>query len=164
MQISIVAALADDYLIGSNNKVPWQIPADLQHFKKLTYGKPIIMGRKTYASIGKPLPGRKNIVISRNKEFECAGCEVYDSLPKALAAAKDCAEVMVIGGTEIFKQALPLADKMYLTLVHDTFTGDTYFPKWNPDKWQEIERKDFAADEKNTYPYSFIILERKSEK
>jgi dihydrofolate reductase len=164
MQISIIAALADDYLIGSNNKLPWQMPADLQHFKELTYGKPVIMGRKTYASIGKPLPGRRNIVISRNEALQCPGCEVYDSLAKALAAVQDSPEVMIIGGAEIYKQALPLADKMYLTFVHGTFIGDAYFPKWNPANWQEIERKDFAADAKNPYPYSFVILERKSEK
>jgi dihydrofolate reductase len=164
MQISIIAALADDYLIGSNNKLPWQMPADLKHFKELTLNKPVIMGRKTYASIGMPLPGRKNIVISRNKDLQCPGCEVYDSLAKALAAVQDCAEVMIIGGAEIYKQALPLADKMYLTFVHGTFIGDAYFPKWNPVNWQEIERKDFAADAKNPYPYSFVILERKSEK
>ena len=128
MQISIIVALADNRLIGGNNKLLWHLPADLQYFKSITLGKPIIMGRKTYESIGKPLPGRRNIVISRNKQFKCQVCEVYDSLSKALAALQDYAEVMIIGGAEIYQQALPIADKMYITIVHHAFTGDAYFP------------------------------------
>lgn len=164
MQISIIAGMTDDGLIGVDNKLPWHLSADLRRFKAITMGKPIIMGRKTHESIGKPLPGRRNIVISRDEDFRCAGCEVYHSLQEAFEALKDCAEVIIIGGAEIYKQALPLANKMYLTFVHHHFEGDKYFPKWNAKEWQEIEHADYAADEKNPYPYSFVVLERKNSR
>jgi dihydrofolate reductase len=162
MQISIIAALTNNNVIGNNNKLPWHMPADLKHFKAITLGKPIIMGRKTYEAIGKALPGRRNIVITRDKNWRCSDCEIYHSLQEAFAAVKECAEVMVIGGAEIYKTALPLADKMYLTFIHHDFIGDTYFPDWNPDEWQEIEHADYPADEKNPYPYSFVVLQRLS--
>lgn len=149
MQIIIIAALTDNYVIGINNKLPWHLPADLKHFHEITSGKPVIMGRKTYESIGKILPGRRNIILSHNKRFKCKECEVYDSFKKAFAALKNCQEVFIIGGAKLFKKALPLTEKMYLTFVHDNFEGDTYFPKWNTDEWQEIQRRDFKSDEKN---------------
>lgn len=164
MQIAIIAALANNNVIGNNNKLPWHLPADLKHFKEITLGKPIIMGRKTYESIGKALPGRRNIVITRDVNWQCADCEIYHSLREVLSAVKECDEVMVIGGAEIYQEVLPLADKMYLTFIHYDFIGDTYFPNWNPDEWQEIEHADYPADEKNPYPYSFVVLQRLSPK
>ncbi len=160
MQISIIAGMADDRLIGVDNKLPWHLSADLQRFKAITMGKPIIMGRKTHESIGKPLPGRRNIVITHDKSFKSVGCEVYHSLQEAFEALKEYAEVMIIGGAEIYKQTLPLANKMYLTFIHHYFEGDKYFPKWNAEEWREVEHTDYAADEKNPYPYSFVVMER----
>lgn len=161
MRISIIAALATNNVIGDGSRMPWHLSADLQRFKAITTGKPIIMGRKTYKSIGKPLPNRRNIVISRDKNLKIPGCEVYNSLEDALHAVKNSAEVMIIGGAEIYKQALQMAQKMYLTLIHQDFEGNVYFPKWNKEEWQEIERENFPADEKNPYAYSFVVLERK---
>ena len=160
MKISIIAAMTDNLLIGADNKLIWDLPADMQHFRNLTLGKPIIMGRKTYESIGRPLPGRINIVISRNKTLHYPGCEIYDSLNKALEAVQDAEEVMIIGGAEIYAQALPLADFMFLTFVHHKFQGDTYFPQWDIMQWQEIAREDFTADDKNPYAYSFVTLKK----
>jgi dihydrofolate reductase len=163
MQIFIIVALADNYVIGINNRLPWRLPADLKHFRDLTYGKNIVMGRKTYESIGKALPGRRNIVLSKNKNFRCDQCEVYDSLEKVFSVLKHKEEeIFIIGGTEIYKEALLFATKMYLTFVHAHFNGDAYFPKWNDDEWREIERRDFIADKKNIYNYSFVVLERVS--
>lgn len=160
MQISIVVALTDDLLIGANNRLIWHMPEDIKYFRKLTLGKPVVMGRKTYESIGKPLPQRRNIVISRQKDLQIPGCEVYDSLDKALAALSNYPEVMIIGGAEIYKDALPITDILYLTYIHHDFKGDTYFPPWNPDEWEEIEHQDCEPDEVNKYPYSFVTLRR----
>ncbi|KPJ67701.1 MAG: hypothetical protein AMJ43_03440 [Coxiella sp. DG_40] len=164
MQISIIAGMADDRLIGVDNRLPWHLSADLRRFKAITMGKPIVMGRKTHESIGKPLPGRRNIVISRDEDFKSAGCEVYHSLQEAFEALKESEEVMIIGGAEIYKQTLPLANKMYLTFIHHHFEGDKYFPKWNAEEWREVEHADYPADEKNPYPYSFVTLERKNSR
>jgi dihydrofolate reductase len=160
MQIIIIAALADNYVIGSNNQLPWHLPSDLKHFRDLTLGKPIVMGRKTYESIGKALPGRRNIVLSKNKDLIAIGCEVYSSLEQALVMVKSCPEVFIIGGTAIYEQVLPLADKMYLTLVHGDFIGDIYFPKWNTKSWRILERQDFQPDQNHAYAYSFVVLKR----
>lgn len=161
MKIIIVAALDEHCLIGNKNSLPWHLPADLQHFKTTTLNKPIIMGRKTFESIGKPLPQRRNIIISRTLKTNNSNCAVFTSLQNALVALADQAEVMIIGGAEIYKQALPIADKMYLTIIHHTFEGDIYFPKWNTNEWQETARKDFAADKDNPYAFSFVTFERK---
>jgi dihydrofolate reductase len=160
MKISIIAAIADNGIIGKNNKLIWHLPADLKHFRELTMGKPIIMGRKTFAAIGKPLPGRRNIVISRDPLKSCPNCDFYPSLETALSAVKTEPEVMIIGGADIYKLAIPLAQTMYLTLVHHNFDGDTRFPKYNKDDWQEVEHVNFEADEKNNYTYSFVTLQR----
>jgi dihydrofolate reductase len=161
MQIIIIAALADNYTIGINNKLPWHLPADLKHFREITLNKVIIMGRKTYESIGKALPNRRNIVLSKNISFKPADCEVYSSLEQALIAVESCTEVFIIGGTEIYKAAMPIATKMYLTFVHDNFIGDAYFPQWNEKEWEISERQDFQPDENNIYAYSFVVLKRK---
>jgi dihydrofolate reductase len=161
MIVSLIAALANNNVIGYINQLPWHLPADLKHFKALTLDKPILMGRCTYESIGKALPGRRNIVISRQQNFIAPGCEVVKSVEEALRLTADVAEVMVIGGAKLYQQTLPLANYMYLTLIHHDFHGDTFFPEWKRDEWQEIERSDFPADVKNPYPYSFITYKAK---
>lgn len=160
MHISLIVALAENHVIGANNRLLWRLPAELQYFKKTTMGKPIIMGRKTHESIGRALPGRRNIVISRQADFQAEGCDVVDSLDAALALVKDCEEVMIIGGAQIYQQALPLADRLYLTWVHHAFEGDTFFPTWSSEQWREISREQRAADEQNPYDLTFTVLER----
>jgi dihydrofolate reductase len=160
MNISIVVALAANRVIGDRNRLPWHLPADLQHFKQLTMGKPILMGRKTWESIGRPLPGRTNIVITRDEDYSAEGCVVVHSMEAALQAAGDSAEVMVIGGAEFYRQALPYAKTLYLTCVEGEFEGDTFFPELDDQEWREAERTDFEPDEKNPHAYSFVRLER----
>jgi dihydrofolate reductase len=161
MQLSIIAALANQKVIGYHNRLPWHLPADLRHFKEITMGKPVIMGRRTFDSIGRPLPGRSNIIISRNSHFIAEGCLVVHSLAGALAQVTHVPEAMIIGGTEIFRQALPLAQKLYLTFIHADIKGDVFFPEWQTQEWQETARQDFETDDQNAYAYSFAILERK---
>lgn len=135
MLVSIVVAAAENNVIGRGNGLPWRLPDDLKRFKALTIGKPVIMGRKTYESLGRPLPNRPNIVISRQPGFAAEGCTVVGSLEEALAAAETAPEAAVIGGAEIFRQVLPRADLLYLTRVHADVPGDTYFPDIVPDDW-----------------------------
>lgn len=160
MIISLVAAFARNRVIGKNNALPWNMPADMKRFRDVTRGKPIIMGRKTYESIGHPLPDRVNIVITRESDYKAEGCVVTHSLEDAIKAAGNAEEIMVIGGTLIFEQFLPLAQKMYLTLIDHDFEGDARFPKFNAKEWKEIERIPHGANEKNPYPYVFLTLER----
>jgi dihydrofolate reductase len=160
MSVSLIVALAENHCIGINNQLPWQQSNDLQHFKKLTLSKPVIMGRKTYESIGKPLPNRPNIIISRDKNYQAAGCEVYHSLPDALKAYATEPEVMIIGGAQIFFEALPLVDKIYLTWIHTHIDGDAFFPYLNQEEWIETNREFHNADAKNQFDYSFVMLER----
>jgi dihydrofolate reductase len=160
MIISIIAAVADNMVIGKNNLLPWHLPADFEYFKKVSLGKPIIMGAKTFESIGKALPGRKNIVLSNNPSYRADGCLVASALEEALKLAEPADEVMVGGGESVYKQFLPLADKMYLTFVHYNFEGDTFFPTFMGDDWREVSREDHGADEKNFYAYSFVVFER----
>jgi dihydrofolate reductase len=160
MKISIIVAMAANHVIGHENRLPWHLPADLQHFKQITMGKPILMGRKTYESIGRPLPGRTNIVITRDESYTAEGCVVVHSMEEAMQAAGDSDEVMVIGGAEFYQQALPQADALYLTLVEGEFEGDAFFPEINEDEWREVERSDFGSDEKNPHAYSFVRMDR----
>lgn len=160
MKLSLVVAMADNNAIGLNNALPWHLPADLKHFKQLTIGKPILMGRKTFDAIGRPLPERTNIVVTRDTAYEAPGCIVTRTIEAALTAAGEAAEVMVIGGAEFYRQLLPRADRIYLTRVHGVVDGDTFFPEIDSAEWQEVERVDHAADEKNAHDYSFIRLER----
>jgi len=160
VKISIVVAMDTNGVIGKDNELPWRLPADLQHFKKTTMGKPILMGRKTWESIGRPLPGRTNIVITRDTGYQAEGCLVVNSIDAAMLAAGEQDEVMVIGGAEFYRQALPRTDTIYLTRIHETFEGDTVFPELNAADWREVERSDQSADEKNPHDYSFIRLER----
>lgn len=157
--LSFVVAMARNGVIGRDNQLPWRLPADLRHFKTVTMGKPIIMGRKTYDSIGRPLPGRTNIVVTRDPAYQAEGCLVVHSIEEALAAAGDAAEVMVIGGAEFYRQLLPRADRIYLTRIDAEFEGDTWFPELDPARWQERSREDHAPDADNPYPYSFVVLE-----
>ena len=156
MKISIIAAMAKNGVIGNHNSLPWHLPADLQYFKQKTLHKPIIMGRKNYESIGRPLPNRQNIIITRNQKFSAAGCIVAHDFDTALKLAGDASEVMVIGGAEVYKLALPLADKLYLTFIDAAIAGDVYFPQWDPKLWQEISRESHPADAKHKYAFSFV--------
>jgi dihydrofolate reductase len=160
MLLSIISAMDLQRVIGLNNKLPWHLPADLLFFKNKTWGKSIIMGRHTFESIGKPLPGRKNIIVS-TKVTNVSGCKVVPGFSKALQYTADEDEVFVIGGASLYRQALTCAQRMYLTLIHAHFAGDTYFPKWDPKEWQEISRQVFEPDAKNPYHYSFLTFERK---
>ena len=149
--------MSKNRVIGNNNELIWKLSSDLKRFKELTTGHPVVMGRKTYESIGRPLPNRRNIIITRNSEYEVEGCEVVSSLEEALLLTNnDC---FIIGGGEIYKQSLELADKIYLTLVHKDFEGDTQFPELSKE-WAIIDNKDFEADQKNEYNYSFIEYDR----
>lgn len=161
MVIALIWAMADDRVIGIDNRLPWKLPADMRWFRRHTLGKPVIMGRLTFESFGaRPLPERRNLVISRDPGYVAPGAEVYASLAAALAAVADAPEVMIIGGMSIYQQALPLAGRLYMTLVHGQFAGDAWFPAFDMSPWQEVERSDHTADDKNPVPYSFVILER----
>jgi dihydrofolate reductase len=160
MQISIIVALSENNVIGTGNQLPWKLSADLKRVKALTMGHHLIMGRKTFESIGRPLPGRTNVIITRNSTYTQEGCVVVHSLSAALELVKDDSEVFVFGGGEIFKEALPFVSKIYLTKVHCTIEGDTYFPELDSTQWNTRESTLFKADEKNQYDYSFITLER----
>jgi dihydrofolate reductase len=159
MIVSIVVAISQNHAIGKDNKLLWYLPKDLKHFKEITTGHTVIMGRKTYESVGKPLPNRRNIIITR-QQVKIEGCEVVNSVEAALALCKNEAEVFIVGGAEIYRQALHLTDRIYLTLIHENFEGDTYFPEIKADLWKETERQDHEPDEKNLLPYSFITFER----
>jgi dihydrofolate reductase len=168
MRYAIIAAMDRQQVIGKNNTLPWHLPADLKHFKARTLGKPIIMGRKTYESIGRPLPGRTTVVLSRD-----AGVKLHDevilthTLNDALEAAKDAAlgmgaqEAMIVGGADIYFQSLPRVERLYLTLVHGTFEGDAYFPAYDRRDWGVIHEEHHPADDSNSAAYSFITLQRR---
>ena len=160
MIISLIAALDKNYLIGSNNGMPWHLPADFKHFKEVTLGKPVIMGRKTFESIGRPLPGRKNIVVSRNK-FTADGILSADSVEAAFQLAGNVDEVMIIGGANFYKQLIEKADRMYLTHVNAECEGDAWFPKFDLSKWNMINQQQVSADDKNNYDFTIVQYERK---
>jgi dihydrofolate reductase len=154
--ISLVAAMANNRVIGKDNQMPWHLPADLKHFKAVTLGKPIIMGRKTYESIGRPLPGRQNIVISRNPNYLLDGCDTATSFEAALNLVGDQAEVMVIGGGQLYRETLSRANKLYLTFIDLTVDGDTQFPAYDHLPLIETKREAHQADEKNPFDYTFV--------
>lgn len=160
-RISIIAALSENRVIGVSNTLPWRLPADLRRVRALTTGHHIIMGRKNYESIGKPLPHRTNIVVTRNPAYAAPGCIVAHSLNEALEIATDDPEVFIFGGAELYAQTLARADRLYLTLIHAQIPGDRYFPALDWSDWKEMERERHAADDQHPYPYSFITLERK---
>lgn len=161
MSLSLIVAMARNRVIGRANGLPWRLPADLKHFKALTLGKPVIMGRKTFASIGKPLPDRHNIVVSRDPQFSASGVSIAHSLEDALQQAQPAAEVMLIGGAQLYAQALPRAQRIYLTLIDADVAGDAYFPDHDDSEWLETARTDHDADAGNPYAYSFLVLERR---
>jgi dihydrofolate reductase len=161
MIVSAVVAIAENNAIGKDNKLLWSLPKDMKHFKEITYGHTVIMGRKTFDSMGKPLPNRRNIVITRRKDLQIAGAEVTNSLADALSACTNEDEVFIIGGAEIYKEALKETDRIYLTRVHERFDADTFFPELDMDRWMETAREDHQPDEKNKIPFSFLTLESK---
>ncbi len=160
MRIALIAAMAKNRVIGRNNQLPWRIPADLKHFKALTMGKPIIMGRKTYESIGRPLPGRVNIVLTGDVTYRAEGCEVVHSIAQALQVAGAVEEAMIVGGSDLYRQTIGDADRLYLTLVKAEVEGDAWFPKIDSRQWREIKREAHRADDSNQYDYAFVVLER----
>jgi dihydrofolate reductase len=157
----MIAAMANNRIIGKDNQMPWHLPADFQWFKKCTLGKPVVMGRKTYESIGRPLPGRQNIVVSRNSELVIDGVECVTSLESAIALCKEQTEIMIIGGGAFYRDCLPLAQRLYITDIKAEIEGDTQFPKWIDSEWDRQEIESYAADEKNAYDMTFSILTRK---
>ncbi len=161
MMISLIAALAADRVIGMENAMPWDLPADLAWFKRNTLNKPVIMGRLTWESIGRPLPGRHNIVVSSQPGKNIDGVTWVTSLEEALAAAGEVEEIMVIGGGRIYEQMLDRADRIYLTHIDAEVEGDTHFPDYEPDEWQSVFSEFHDADEKNSHSYCFEILERR---
>ena len=161
MRLSIVVAMDSNRLIGKDNGLPWHLPADLAFFKKLTTGNTILMGRKTFDSIGRPLPNRRNIVITRNADIEITDCEVVNSIEKALSLVQSETEVMVIGGAKLYQQILPIADRLYITQVEGEFDGDTYFPSYNEAEWSQISIDSREPDEDNHHKCHFITLDRR---
>jgi dihydrofolate reductase len=160
--LSLIVAAGENNEIGKNGRMPWHLPADLRHFKTITLGKPVIMGRRTYESIGKPLPQRRNIVVTRDLAWRAEGCETAHSLPEALVMAAGEPELMLIGGGQLYREALPRAQRIYLTRVHATFDADTFFPVLDVTQWREVAREAHPVDESNTYACSFLLLERKA--
>jgi len=158
--LSMIVAHANNRVIGKNNDMPWYLPADLAYFKKTTLGKPIIMGRKTFQSIGRPLPGRKNIVISRDKNYHADGVNVVNSVDAALALVSDSEEVMVIGGGAIYQHCLAAAQRLYITHIDATISGDTYFPEYDLNVWQKVSSDIRPRDEKNEYQLDFSVYEK----
>jgi dihydrofolate reductase len=160
----MIAAMGKNRVIGLNNEMPWHLPADLKWFKKTTLGSPIIMGRKTYDSIGFPLPGRLNIILSRNKQLKIKGCHVVSSLDAALKLAKNednpTQEIFITGGSYLYNKFLEDADRLYLTLIDNNFEGDTFFPDYTQLKWHEVDKIKHLADDKNPHNYTFITLDR----
>jgi len=157
--VSIIVALDEAGTIGRDGTLPWRLPEDLKYFRRLTLGKTVLMGRKTWESLGKPLEGRRNWVLSRDPAFHPAGAEVFASLDQALAAHRD-GELVVIGGAEIYRQALPLAGTLHLTRVHARVEGDTRFPEWPVEQFRQTAKVDHPADERHAHAFSFITLQR----
>jgi len=158
--LSLIWAMDSKRLIGCDNALPWKLPADMAWFKKNTMGKAILMGRKTYESIGRPLPDRNNLILSRQQGLQIEGCTVINTIDEALAAASSAEEIMVMGGAEIYTLLFEQADRLYITEIDGEFEGDAWFPDFDPSQWQETFRESHTPDEKNVYAYSFITLER----
>jgi dihydrofolate reductase len=160
MMISLIVAAAENGVIGAAGQLPWKLSDDLKRFKAVTMGKPIVMGRKTWESIGRPLPGRQNIVMTRQSGFEAAGCDVVASPQDAVALAGEADEIMVIGGSQVYDLFLPEADRVYLTRVHADVEGDAFFAAPDPDEWRLVSDERHRADERNEFDYSFRLYER----
>jgi dihydrofolate reductase len=166
MKLTMIWAMSRNRTIGRNNALPWHLPEDMKYFKRVTMGKPIIMGRKTWESIGRPLPGRSNIVITRDPSYTAEGVKIVRTLEEAISLAQSIAlidgaeEAVVIGGAQIYALALPLADRLYMTQVHAEVEGDAFFPQFDLTQWNELGREDFSAAGPNPYDYSFVVLDR----
>lgn len=160
MKLAFIVAMDENRAIGYQNQLPWHMPADLAHFKKNTLNKPMVMGRKTYESIGRPLPKRRNMIVTRDQDYVVEGGEVFTSIDAALAEVVDADEVMVIGGANLFTQLLPKANKLYLTKIHHQFTADTYLDAVDLTQWRTIEELYNKADTDNPYDYTFLTLEK----
>ena len=166
LRVAVIVATARNGVIGRNNALPWHLPQDLRYFKRVTMGKPIVMGRKTFDSIGRPLPGRTNIVITRNPGFSAEGVRVVASLDEALRLAADIAltdgapELVVIGGAEIYRASIPRADRLYITEVHASIEGDAFLPRIDWTHWREVSRERHCASDANPYDYSFVVYQR----
>lgn len=159
--ISLLVAMDKNRLIGKDNDLPWRLPADLAYFKRVTMGHPIIMGRKTYDSIGRPLPGRENIIVTRDTSYKMEGCKVIHSIDEILKMNEEHDhELFVIGGAEIFKEILPYSDRLYITEIDEEFEGDTYFPAFDKSEWKVISEEKGVKDEKNPYDYTFMVYEK----
>lgn len=161
--VSLIVAMAQNGVIGRDKTLPWRLPEDLRRFKAITMGKPILMGRKTFESIGKPLPGRTNIVLTRDPQWRAEGVLVVHSVDGALRAAGDSPELVVIGGAEIYRLVMPFARRIYMTHVHADVDGDTYFPDFDPIQWVDAECTSLPADERHAYAVTFVTLERKTK-
>ncbi|MGD6857314.1 dihydrofolate reductase [Bacillus infantis] len=163
--ISLLWAMDENSAIGKNNDLPWRLPEDLKYFKRVTMGHSIAMGRKTWDSIGRPLPGRENIVLTRDRGFTCEGCTVFYSFDDFLAecSQKSDQEIFIIGGAEIFRMALPSADRLYLTMIHEKFEADTFFPDVDWKEWELESRDKGTRDDKNPYDYEFLVYTRKEQ-
>jgi dihydrofolate reductase len=160
MRISVIAALAENRVIGNRNMLPWRLPADLKHFRQMTTGCPVVMGRRSFESIGRPLPQRTNIVVTRQSDFRAPGCLIVHSLESAFAACHAAADVFVMGGAEIYAQTVDRAHRLCLTLVHTVVAGDTFFPSIDWAAWRETARSRHEADERHACPFSFVTFER----
>ncbi len=163
MKISLIVALSSNRAIGLDGKMPWHLSADLKRFKQITMGHPILMGRKTFESIGRPLPGRTNIIVSRNPAYSAEGCIVVESVEAAISQGCQLAdEVFVIGGSTLYKATLPIAGSLYITEINQAFDGDTFFPDFDTGDWTEVEREDVTDDTRVSFSYSFLKLQRMS--
>lgn len=160
--VSLIVAMAQNGVIGRDNSLPWRLPEDLKRFKAYTLGKPILMGRKTFESIGRPLPGRTSFVLTRDRAWSAPGVTVVHSVEEALAQAAGAAELVAIGGAEIYRLVLPFARRIYLTHVHADVAGDTYFPEFDATQWADVECSMQPADERHAYPVTFVTLERRN--
>lgn len=161
--ISLIVAHDKKRVIGYNKGMPWHLPGDLQYFKEVTMGKPMIMGRKTFESIGRPLPGRRNIVITRNSDYTADGIEVVSSLDEALEIAGEAEETMIIGGEQIFRLSLPFADRLYVTYINHEFPGDTYFPSYDENEWELVSQQDPISTPEG-YTFQYLIYDRPHRK
>ena len=161
MKIAIIVAMDKHGVIGRDNDLPWRLSADLKYFRRVTMSKPIIMGRNTHESIGRPLPGRTNIVLTRQDDYQAEGCVVVKDIPQALAACADAEQAMVMGGASLYQQFLPITDELYLTRVEAEVAGDTWFPEWHAAQWQCLSREAHPADDSNEYAYCFEHYRRR---
>ncbi|WAK02204.1 dihydrofolate reductase [Methylobacter sp. YRD-M1] len=161
MKISLIVAMASNRVIGINNQLPWHLSADLKRFRQITMGSPILMGRKTYESIGRPLPGRTNVIISRDPDYKQEGCLVFNDIETAIeSCGQKFQEIFVIGGSELYKSMLPMADTLYVTLINKEFSGDAFFPELDTRHWAEVSREDIDNDPDAGFSYSFIKYEK----